>query len=425
MLSGRRSKVENTASFAATSFSRPTRNEKLDSLGSKMGASIAASLQKLRSLLKEGWQIGAITLQHHKEEWKSTVVLKRRKGELRLESDDQDFALFCLSSKEFFDIEGTRMFRQIADTGRYYNELKPLTIGFEEESKKAFERLKAGQIRLTFDPGALIREFLRSRAWGDARYLPLKDQYFDVLAAVLWQAKQSADAETRLFQVFPEAERYAKRITELLMKSFDPLNEPLKNYLRFVDLNNQSLTELSRRVLNEAANNKDTFDRLAKDGSVEGHIGLHYLIDMYRRYAEAVRPLLKILSEAVATAEGNDPPDPSLGMSKRVELIQQSSYADIVDCFDPRIRHAASHAAISYDKHRGVVKFEGNDSGGFDDFELTYVEAAEKARWFIRGFVPGVLGTIGMYQELQLTAIVQSGDYRRLLLLIDNEQPLV
>jgi hypothetical protein len=52
---------------------------------------------------------------------------------------------------------------------------------------------------------------------------------------------------------------------------------------------------------------------------------------------------------------------------------------------------------------------------------MTYVEAAEKARYFMRGFVPGLLGTIGMYQELQLAAMVQSGDYRRLLLLIDNE----
>ena len=86
------------------------------------------------------------------------------------------------------------------------------------------------------------------------------------------------------------------------------------------------------------------------------------------------------------------------------------------------MRH--QHAAISYDKSRGVVKFEGTDSGGFDDFEMSYVEAAEKTRYFIRGFVPAILGTVGMYQELQLMAIVQSCDYRRLLLLIDNEASL-
>jgi hypothetical protein len=288
-----------------------------------MGTTIPANLQKLRSLIKQEWQVEAITMAHREGEWNSTVLLKHGKSELKLQSDDQEFAHFCLSTKEFFDIEGNRMFRQVADIGRYHNELEQLTIRFEEESKKAFERLKAGQIRLTFNAAGLIREFLQSRAWGDTKYLPLKNQYFDVLAAVLWESKKSADAEKRLFQVFPETERYATRITGVLMKSFDPLNEPLKNYLRFADLNNQDFTELSKKVLNEAAINKDIFDRLAKEGSVEGHIGLHYVIDMYRRYAEAVQPLLKIVGEAVAIADGKDLPAPSLGMSKRVELIQQ------------------------------------------------------------------------------------------------------
>jgi hypothetical protein len=387
-----------------------------------MGATIAGSLPKLRSLIHEEWQIEALTLRHQTSEmWKSTVVLKRGKGELTLQSDDQDFARFCLATKEFFDLEGNRMFRQVADIGRYHTELEPFTIGFDAEKNKAFERLKAGQIRLNFDPAVLIGEFLQSRAWGDAKYLPLKSQYFDVLAAVFWQSKQSADAEKGLFEVFPEADRYAKRISEVLMNSFNPLKQPLKNYLRFADLNSQNFAELSKKVLNEAALNKDTFDRLAKDGAVEGHIGLHYLIRMYSAYSEAIRPLLKILTEAVAIVGGQQLPDSSLGMTKRVELIRRGSYADIVDCFDPRIRHAASHADITYDKDRGVVKFGGNGPDSFDDFEMTYVEAAEKARYFMRGFVPGLLGTIGMYQELQLAAMVQSGDYRRLLLLIDNE----
>jgi hypothetical protein len=396
----------------------------------RMGATIAGSLPKLRSLIQEGWQIEALTLQYQASEtWKSTVVLKRCNGQLTLQSDDQDFAHFCLATKEFFDLEGNRMFRQVADIGRYHTELEPFTIGFDAGTKKGFERLNAGEVRLNFDPVALVREFLQSRAWGDAKYLPLKTQYFDVLAAVFWQSKQSADAEKRLFQVFPEAEKYSKRITEVLMRSFDPLKQPLKNYLRFADLNSQSFAELSKKVLNEAAFNKDTFDRLAKDGAIEGDLGLRYVIDMYRRYGEAIRPLLKILTEGVAITEGKPLPAPSLGMTKRVELIRQSSYADIVDCFDPRIRHAASHAGISCDKDRGIVKFEGKGLEGkgpdsFDDFEMTYVEAAEKTRYFMRGFVPGLLGTIGTYQELQLAAIVQSADYRRLLLLIDNEAPL-
>jgi len=57
-------------------------------------------------------------------------------------------------------------------------------------------------------------------------------------------------------------------------------------------------------------------------------------------------------------------PDTTLGMTKRAELIRQSAYADIIDCFDPRIRHAASHNAISYDHGRGVVTIADVDGNG-------------------------------------------------------------
>jgi hypothetical protein len=117
--------------------------------------------------------------------------------------------------------------------------------------------------------------------------------------------------------------------------------------------------------------NKDKFGRVAKDGLVDGGIGLDCLIELYRRCAEAIRPLLRMVSEAVATAEGKEHPDRSLGLNKRVELIHKSGYSDLVDCLDPRIRHAAWHAGVLYDKDRGVVKFEGANAGGFADFELS------------------------------------------------------
>jgi hypothetical protein len=111
-------------------------------------------------------------------------------------------------------------------------------------------------------------------------------------------------------------------------------------------------------------------------------------------------------------------------MTKRVELIRQTAYSGIVDCFDPRIRHAASHGGVSYNQDLGLVKFDGLDSEGvrrFDSFELSYAEVVEKTRYFLRGFAPGMLSAFGMYEQLQLLATVCSGEYQNLLLLIGNE----
>jgi hypothetical protein len=164
---------------------------------------IAANLDKLRSLQRQGWRIESITTEYDALLWRSAVVLKLGQRELTLHSNDQDFARACHATKQFFDTSGNRMFRQVADVGRYYAELMPLTVGFEEEVRKAFERLCAGQIRLPFDPSKLIREFLLSKAWGASKFLPLKIQYFDILAAVYWLSKNSADAESNLYRAIP------------------------------------------------------------------------------------------------------------------------------------------------------------------------------------------------------------------------------
>ena len=194
--------------------------------------------------------------------------------------------------------------------------------------------------------------------------------------------------------------------------------------MRFADLGKKPFVEVAKKLLDESKLNNDMFARLTKDSPVEGQIGLRYLIDMYRRYVEWVLPLLKILSEAVCALEGKPAPDPSLGMTKRVELIRQTAYAGIVDCFDPRIRHAASHGGVSYDQELGIVKFDGLDSEGvrrFDDFELSYAEIAEKTRYFLRGFAPGMLSGFGMQEQLQLLTTINSGEYLTLLLFIGNE----
>jgi hypothetical protein len=164
----------------------------------------------------------------------------------------------------------------------------------------------------------------------------------------------------------------------LLRKAFDPLNDPIKNYLRFVDVNRADFAALTKQLLHEVEFNNDTFKRLATPYGVDGHIGLDHIINMYRRYIDWAVPLLKLVSDAACIADGKELPDVGLGVTKRVELIRQSSHSDIVDCVDPRIRHAASHAGVSFDKERGFVQFRGMDSDGnrkFDDFELSYAEA--------------------------------------------------
>lgn len=388
-----------------------------------MGA-IIANLDKLRSLLKQGWKLHSMEIQHMSESWQTAVVLKRGKDDLTLQSTDEEFFAFCVTHQQFLSENGDPMFRRVADVKRYYREFQTFALEFDTRKRRSIERLKGGQIRLAFAPEMLIAEFLKARDWGNPKYLPLKSEYFDILALILWSSKRAADAEERLFHAFPESRKYALRVEEILRARFDPFKAPLKSYLSFADLNRRPFVEVAKKFIDESQFNDDIFTRLSTGGSVEGRIGLRYLIDMYRRYAEWTMPLLKILCEAVCGLEARPAPEPSLGMTRRVELIRQTAYADVVDCFDPRIRHAASHGGITYRQDLGVVRFDGVDPEGvrrFDDFELPYTEVAEKTWIFLRGFAPGMLSAFGMMEQSLLLMTVGSGEYQKLILLIGNE----
>lgn len=209
-----------------------------------------------------------------------------------------------------------------------------------------------------------------------------------------------------------------------MRKAFDPFNNPIKNYLRFADINRTDFFDLAHKLVDQIEFNNDAFARLSKSGSVDGHIGLQYVIGMYSRYLDWATPLLKVISDSVCVAEGKTVPEVGLGITRRVELIQRSPYSDLVDCVDPLIRHAASHNGISYVREQGIVRFCGLDSDGnrkFDDFELSYAQAADKTRDFMRGFVPGLIDGFAMHQVMQSIVTVLSGEYQQLLLLIDNE----
>jgi hypothetical protein len=386
---------------------------------------IVANLAKLRSLLDHGWRIRSYSWNlPEAEAVRTTVVLGLRGEEISLQSDDFEFLRFCTGQRPSFNHAGDPAFRGFADLNRYHQELFNLAYDLEAKRKAAARRVVAGEVHFAFNPEALIAEFLKLRKWGDARFLPLKVQHFEVFAFVAITGKRAADFQRHLQEGYPESVRYANRIDQLLRKAFDPTKEPIKNYLRFADINRIEFATLARRLGDQLAINNDTFSRLAASGNVEGHLGLHYLIDMYRRYMDWGTPLLKLLADAVCLAEGRELPEIGLGITKRTELIRQSSYAEIVDCVDPRIRHAASHDAITFDKDRGVVQFCGVDGDGnrkFDDFELSYAQATDITSAFIRGFVPGSFTAFGLHQLLQLMMTVGSGDYMRLLLLIDNE----
>ena len=190
---------------------------------------IAADLPKLQRLLNNGYKLHTIRVTlPFPEVIRTTILLQGREGDLLLESDDREVFKFCNKQKVSCDENGEPAFRAVVDTTKHY--LEAMALGWESEAmmKAAFQRLKAGQMRLDFRPEALIADFLESRQWGDARFVRLRSRYYDIFAFITVSGQKATNSAKELQRHYPESTRYAARIEELLRKAFDPLTDSVK-----------------------------------------------------------------------------------------------------------------------------------------------------------------------------------------------------
>jgi hypothetical protein len=390
---------------------------------------IKADLKKLRALVDSGWKIDSLEIRFLSQgaafaevQPQTTVRLTRGEHQLALQSNDLDFFQFCSGLRPSLGERGIPGLRRYADLDRYYRELKDLTSEADRKLRDATHRCVSGYPARQSAPEVLVSKFLKSREWGSSAYLPLKDQYFDIQAMVWLSSRKALEAQERLQKRYPESKQYADRVDRLLSDAFGTGENPVQNYLRFTEAANLDFDEIAAKLLVEARQTDDLFRMLSSRGDIRGELGLPYLVDVYRRYAEWARPIIRVLSNAVCIAEGHPQPDPSLGLTKRCELIRRSGYSPIVDPLDPRIRNAASHNAVTYDHSRGIVQFIDVDAAGnrLGQFELTYVEVSDKTRAFTDGLVPGLLTAFGMRQQALLLMTLFSGEYLSLILAIDN-----
>jgi hypothetical protein len=392
---------------------------------------IQADLNKLRSLVDDdGWKIDSLEIRFLPQSPtpgdfrpQTTVRLGKDKRELVLQSEDSEFFRFCSALRQSLDEDGKPGFRRFTDLNRYHSELEQLTKDADAKRNEAVRRCMSGGQPPRSAPEPLIIEFLKSRQWGSPAYLQLKHGYFENQALTLLSSRKALEAQESLQKRYPASKVLADRVDRLLSDAFGDGENPVSSYLCFAESASLNLEEIAAKLLAEARQTGDLFRMLAtRTGGIRGDLGLPYLVDVYRRYAEWSRPLIKVLSNAVCRVEGNPQPDPSLGLTKRCELIRRSCYADIVESLDPRIRHAASHNAVKYDHSRGMVQFTDVDTNGnrLSELELSYVEVSDKTQAFTQGLIPALLAAFGMRQQALLLMTVLSGEYLSLILLVDN-----
>lgn len=353
------------------------------------------------------------------------ATLRKGSVERILRSTDKDFWDFTIAMHPSLDVQGNRVLRRFRDTGRHIDESKWLATlvldaqkrmehlrqSFEESSGKVDSNLKV-----------LLLQYLRTRDWRAPRFLPLKNNFFELQHVVVLETRKFLATQQRVCAVNPQAKRYVELVDELLNAFWQQDDTLLKRCMRFVSLVRFDIGDAIVRAAKQRAHVDDLLGMLAKRTPMPGRQAIPHLLDAYRRYCESLRPFIDVLSDMVCAVEKLPPISPNTGYTKRVALIKSTRFAGIVRCLDPEIRHSESHQGTVIDDDRASVVLTdiAEDGSRRTLGEYSYWQISDMTLDLQNGLFLAVLTSFALHETgLLLTALV-SPEYSSALLSIDN-----
>lgn len=349
------------------------------------------------------------------------VNLTKNSSARTVTSASEDFRNFVLAMHPSLDVKGNVVLRRFADNNRYWKEsewLATVTL----DAKNRLQQLLQSGTKVDNKLKTLLLEFLKTRDWGAARFLPLKQQFFELQSVLLYETQRFLSIQQKTYANNPKAKPYGDLVEELLNALWQQDDSFTKRCIRFLSLVRFDIDDAIIRASEQRKHVDDLLGMLAKRTPMPGRQALPHLLDAYRRYCESLRPFVDVLSEAVCAVEHLPPISPNTGYKKRVALIKGTRFAGIVDCLDPDIRHSESHHGTVIDDPGGrVLLTEASNDGKRRTLgEYTYWQISDMTLDLQNGLFLAVLTAFALHETGLLVTTLVSPEYVHALLSIDN-----
>src|SRR5260370_32442850 len=196
---------------------------------------------------------------------------------------------------------------------------------------------------------------------------------------------------------------------EMYMKLVRKDEKFVKNYILHKTTNDFNLLHFASKI-KTVVHHIESIKAIFPADGMPGQHGIQFLLDGYRRYAEACVQPLNFLRIGLELANGNPQPDRAKSAAEN-KAILQPALGSLLDCYDPRIRNAESHLGTEVDMPNGQVRFYKEDRGR-RELLVTY------------SFVELVNMTNALQHYLFLAlAFTASLEWRTMLLVITNSSP--
>lgn len=336
-------------------------------------------------------------------------------------STEPDVVNYALHIRQTIDSDGNYELVAYKDLEQYYRDIDFLMHADQRQQiQQAHHDLEAGQYTLDFDPDELIEEFLLSSNRKSKKFLRLKTKYFYIAAYCLDAAAHALGQYNQIKAKSPGIERYHQAIDTVYMKAFRSDPNFIKNYVRQKTTNDFNMVLFMTQV-RAVMQHIELMKTIFSQGRMHVDQGIHFLLDSYRRSAEACVKPLNLLRIGQEIADGK--PNPKRTRSAAANrAILQPVLGSILDCYDPRIRNSESHLSTEVDTKNGQVLF-CKDAKGHRELlvKYSYTELASMTNEIQHNLFPALVFTAYMeWRTMLLVIATNSPEYKLALLKIGN-----
>jgi len=336
------------------------------------------------------------------------------------ESAEDDVIMYSFRLKNNVDSEGNPTLTAYKDLTKYYADIEFLADQDRAKVGSALAALQSGQYSFAFDPDELLTRFLVSKRRSATEFMPLKTEHHFVVAYNLLQSRDALARLEQVERVNPGFMQAHLTIDRLFMRAFRADENFIRNYLKQQSVAAFDLEDFITQA-QSIVEHVDALQSVFPPQGIPVERGIKFLLDTYRRYAEACVKPLNLLRIGKELADGNLSPKLKKSAMENKKLLQ-ADLVDLLNCYDPRIRNSESHLSTKVDKAHEKVIITGGKSGKHPVLaEYSFQELAGMMNGLQRTLYPALLLTIHTeWRTMLLVIVADTIEYKHLLLAIDN-----
>ncbi len=353
----------------------------------------------------------------------SVFTLQKDEDEIKIRVEDDKSSIDFAWNHQYMgdDLDG-KTFHKIANKGKYYEDIDLIAKDFDNKINDAITKIKKGEseIAKSSEYDLLLEEFLLSpNALYDKKYLPLKENYHEIYAKILFESQHYLSIYTNAKKKNKNVEKYGK-LLDTLGSTFINKDGPIKNYREF-----KKYVETNPSLFaSKAQQQKEYLDYLYKGAAAISplpiRIGFLQILDGYRRFAELVRNPIRDIRKIIQFRNRVNIDSNQNNYDEDVDIISKdSTFKEIVEGIHPIVRHSESHLFTRIDEDKQIVYVQDDESGKKFEFD-TRKDIYEKQIIIQSGLVPALLAFYSGTDLVLKLLSMRSKEFLHRVILIGN-----